>query len=469
MSQELLSVGIDLGTTTTQLVFSRLTVKNTASSFTAPNFAITQKRVIYRSDIHFTPLLSNGKIDVKNLKNILDLEYQTAEIGKKSVDTGAVIITGETARKENAKEVLEALSSYAGDFVVATAGPDLESILAGKGGRCDTYSKTQHRSVLNIDIGGGTSNFCLFEEGEPRKTGCFNIGGRLLKLDKTGKILYKSPEISSFFKQSTGEQVTPNDLAPLVKTLVLTLEEALGLRPKSALFNHFMTEHTTWTPPKQPPILAFSGGVADLIYRDDVPHWLTFGDLGVLLSQAIRRSSLMDFPHYQPAETIRATVVGAGSHTTTLSGSTICFADMDFPLKNLPVLQISENDQDLQPEKLEDSITKKIHWFWENNQPSPVVLSLTGYKSPTFSQIQQLAQGISQGLSPLTKAHLPLLLCVANDMGKALGQAILSRLPEQPLLCMDGLALPSGSYIDIGTPVGTALPVVIKTLIFTSK
>lgn len=469
MERELLSVGIDLGTTTTQLVFSRLTVKNTASSFTAPNYAITHKKVVYRSDIHFTPLLSPTKIDVEALKSMVDSAYISAEIDPKHVDTGAVIITGETARKDNAKEVLDALSTYAGDFVVATAGPDLESVLAGKGAGCDTYSKHQHQTVLNMDMGGGTSNLCLFDQGEAVNTGCFNVGGRLLKLDKTGEILYKSPVISPYLQQSTGEHVTQADLAPLVSTLVQTLEEAVGLRPKTKLFHHFMTQGTHWAPPKAPPILAFSGGVADMVYSDVPPHWLAYGDIGILLGQAIRKSALMDLPHFRPTETIRATVVGAGSHTTTLSGSTICVSQLDFPLKNLPVLNISEKSSDLSSEKLESTISEKLGWFWENQAPSPVVLSLEGVQSPTFSQIQLLAQSIAKGLEPLRAAKLPLLLCVANDMGKALGQAILSRLPGQPVLCMDGLQLSTGSYVDIGAPVGTALPVVIKTLIFTSK
>ncbi|MFI3312347.1 MAG: ethanolamine ammonia-lyase reactivating factor EutA [Eubacteriales bacterium] len=469
MNRELLSVGIDLGTTTTQLVFSKLTVKNTATAFTMPHFAITQKRVIYRSDIHFTPLLSQDRIDVEKLKKIVNFEYQTAEISPENVETGAVIITGETARKENAKEVLEALSAFAGDFVVATAGPDLESVLAGKGAKCDSFSKSQNCDVLNLDMGGGTSNLCQFSQGEPIATGCFNVGGRLLKLDEAGEILYKSPVISPFFTKKVGEIVTQAQVAPLVATLVEALEEAVGLQPKTALFDHFTTEGTHWEPPKNPPILSFSGGVADMVYRDVPPHWLAYGDLGVLLGQAIRRSKLMDLPHYRPQETIGATVVGAGSHTTTLSGSTICFTDLHFPLKNLPVLQISEDDQGLQPEKLEHSIEEKLHWFWENQSPAPVVLSLKGFQSPSFAQVNQLAQSIAQGMAPVTDAKLPLLLCVSNDMGKALGQAILCNTPNQSLLCMDGLDLETGSYVDIGSPVGSALPVVIKTLIFTSK
>ena len=142
-----------VGTATTQLVFSRLTVKNEAAAFRVPQYAISEKEIIYRSKIHFTPLISQTVIDAQGVKKIVDEEYAAAKIHKSDVQTGAVIITGETAQKENAREVLHALSGYAGDFVVATAGPALESVLAGKGSGAAAYSQEHQCSVVNLDIG----------------------------------------------------------------------------------------------------------------------------------------------------------------------------------------------------------------------------------------------------------------------------------------------------------------------------
>ena len=129
----ILSVGIDIGTSTTQLIFSRLTIENRASSYTVPRIDIVDKEVVYRSKIYFTPLRSATEIDAEAVKQIVREEYQAAGMTPEMLRTGAVIITGETARKENANEVLEALSDLAGDFVVATAGPDLESVLSARG------------------------------------------------------------------------------------------------------------------------------------------------------------------------------------------------------------------------------------------------------------------------------------------------------------------------------------------------
>lgn len=122
MHEVILSVGIDIGTSTTQLIFSRLTLENRASSYMAPRIAIVDKQVIYRSKIYFTPLRSATEIDAESVKKIVRAEYSAAGMTPADIRTGAVIITGETARKRNANEVLAALSDLAGDFVVATAG-----------------------------------------------------------------------------------------------------------------------------------------------------------------------------------------------------------------------------------------------------------------------------------------------------------------------------------------------------------
>lgn len=466
MGQTLLSVGIDIGTSTTQLVLSRLTVKNTAAAFTVPKLQITDKDVFYRSQIHFTPLLSDTVIDTNAIKAIVDGEYQAAGVDPKAIETGAVIITGETARKKNARQVLDALSGYAGDFVVATAGPDLEGILAAKGAGCDLYSKENRCAVLNFDIGGGTSNLCLFQKGECLDTGCLNVGGRLIKLDSAGKITYLSPVLQGKYPLALGTVATPETLRPVIDDLVTALEQAAGLMPRTALCERFITNKLPQLPEK-PPVLSFSGGVADLIYHDSPPHWLTYGDIGVLLGQAIRRSKLLAGAYIRPAETIRATVVGAGSHTTTLSGSTIAYEGVPFPLKSLPVLSLSEDEERLEATMLSETIRQKLTWFWEGGAPSPVVLALPGRVKSSFAEVLRLAEGITAGLATLRQAGHPLLVCVEADMGKALGHAILARLDApKRLICLDGLALHTGAYLDIGAPVGSALPVVIKTLLF---
>src|SRR5690606_17217436 len=111
-------------------------------------------------------------------------------IAPETVDSGAIIITGESAKTRNARGAVMALSQSLGDFVVASAGPHLESVIAGHGAGAQTLSEQRMCRVLNIDIGGGTSNYALFDAGKVTGTACLNVGGRLLETDGQGRVVY---------------------------------------------------------------------------------------------------------------------------------------------------------------------------------------------------------------------------------------------------------------------------------------
>ena len=251
MCERLLSVGLDVGTTSTQLIVSRLEIKNLAGSFTVPEMQITDRTILHQSPVYFTPLKSETLVDGEGIRQIVETEYKKAGIRREDVNTGAVIITGETSRKENAAAVLEALSELAGDFVVATAGPDLESILAAKGAGAVEYSKESGKTVLHMDIGGGTSNLALIENGKVTATGCLNVGGRLLKLDDSGKITYVSPVLKELCKLNAGQIITEAQASEVADLLVQGLEMAAGLREKAGLFDHLWTAEASMLPPPQ--------------------------------------------------------------------------------------------------------------------------------------------------------------------------------------------------------------------------
>jgi len=179
--EEIFSVGIDIGTTTTSVVVSKLKIKNVASGFVVPKIEIIDKTVIYRSDVYFTPLIDDTAIDYSGIEKIVRDEYKTAQVNMDEIKTGAVIITGDTARKENAESVLKAISRMAGSFVVATAGPHLEAYIAGLGSGAAAYSAQKHTIVANADVGGGTTNISVFNDGKLIATLCADIGGRLIR------------------------------------------------------------------------------------------------------------------------------------------------------------------------------------------------------------------------------------------------------------------------------------------------
>lgn len=473
MSKEtLLTVGIDLGTSTTQLVLSELTVENFASAFTVPRISISDKKVIYRSDIIFTPLLNQSEIDAEPIKAFVAEQYRQAGIHKQDIQMGAVIITGETARKSNANNVLRALSGYAGDFVVATAGPDLESIIAGKGAGAQTYSETKRKPVVNLDIGGGTTNLAVFKDGEVIDTACFDIGGRLIKLDQQQKITYIAPKIQEIINKKgltlhLGEQATEQNLLPIISELVAVLENSIGLGTQSPFYQLLVTNHPL-RKGEELPIVTFSGGVADCLNTTST-NLFKYGDIGLLLGKYLRKSLIFSEKEVlESAETIRATVVGAGSHTAEISGSTIAYREQILPVKNIPILKLAQEDETLTVTELGQRIQEKLNWHRIEETPQ-IALAIRGMNNPTFADIQRYGQGIVEGLANLVAEQIPIIVMVDEDMAKALGHALSAHLPKDyPFICLDSVKVENGDYVDIGLPVaeGAVLPVIVKTLVF---
>lgn len=458
MAKRLLSVGLDVGTTTTQMILSAISVENQASGFAVPEMTITDREILYKSPVHFTPLKGQNLVDGEALRSLLTMEYQRAGIRRTEVDTGAIIITGETSRKENAATVLQALSDFAGDFVVATAGPDLESILAAKGAGATEYSEKTGKFVLHMDIGGGTSNLALIRDGKIIRTGCLNVGGRLLKLDERGTVSYISPVLHGICSLSLGERPTEAELWQVAKVLCRVLEMAAGKEETSQLLGQFSTKEADvqWQPPTEMVTLSFSGGVADCIGGEkDV---LAYGDLGPLLGKAIRESRLCQGDYRLGEETIRATVIGAGCHSTRLSGSTVFCRNMALPKKNLPVLLFTEEEQN-QPD-FARLIGEKLSATEEKN----AVLAMPGYERPDYEKVTSLAEAIAKGVG-----NREVYVCLQGDMAKALGQKLSMLLPPgAACLCLDKLKFGAESYLDIGVQVGPCFPVVIKTLVLSN-
>ena len=292
MTEEILSVGIDIGTSTTQLIFSKIYIENRGSAFTAPQIKIIGKEVVYRSDIYITPLENETKIDAKKVKEIIESEYRKANIQYKDVSTGAVIITGDTARKENAKEVLQILSGMAGDFVVATAGPDLESIIAGKGSGAYGYSEEKNTSIVNFDIGGGTTNNVVFNRGEVEDTTCLDIGGRLIKFDEnrnTRYIFKKMYDIAEDVnvRLELGKPVSEPDLRKITRRMAQLIFESVELFPKTELYHKIITYKDFKKQNKDIQHYSFTGGVADFIYGRVEKDLYKYNDIGIVLGEEI--------------------------------------------------------------------------------------------------------------------------------------------------------------------------------------
>ena len=451
MAERLLSVGLDVGTTSTQMIVSELAIENRASSFAVPEMEIGERKILYQSPVHFTPLLDESHVNGEKIREIVETEYAAAGITRADVDTGAVIITGETSRKENARAVLAALSDFAGDFVVATAGPDLESVLAARGAGAVEWSEMTGKRMLHMDIGGGTSNLAWIEAGKIQATGGLNVGGRLIKFDENRRVTYVSPVISKLCKLKPGDPVTELDLQPVAELLTQALEMAAGLREPTELLEQLWTEEVGEKRAAvggKDPVLSFSGGVADCIQRD-LP-WTEFGDMGPILGRTIRASRLCQGEYRLGDQTIRATVIGAGCHSAQLSGSTVFYRNVTFPMKNLPVAKVEDG---FDPGKISETLTQQ--------EVDRVVLALPGIQAPAYDQVKAMASAIAEGFG-----SQPVIVALEQDMAKALGHALALVLPpDREILCIDNVRMDAQSYLDVGAPVGYALPIVVKTLI----
>ena len=451
MAERLLSVGLDVGTTSTQIIVSQLSIENKASSFAVPEMEIGERKILYQSPVHFTPLLDESHVNGEKIRALVEAEYAAAGITRADVDTGAVIITGETSRKENARAVLAALSDFAGDFVVATAGPDLESVLAARGAGAVEWSEMTEKRMLHMDIGGGTSNLAWIEAGKIQATGCLNVGGRLIKFDENRRVTYVSSVISELCKLKPGDPVTEMDLQPVAELLTQALEMAAGLREPTELLEQLWTEEVGEKRAAvggKDPVLSFSGGVADCIQRD-LP-WTEFGDMGPILGRTIRASRLCQGEYRLGDQAIRATVIGAGCHSAQLSGSTVFYRNVAFPMKNLPVAKVEDG---FDSGKISETLTQQ--------EVERVVLALPGIQAPAYDQVKAMASAIAEGFG-----SRPVIVALEQDMAKALGHALALVLPpDREILCIDNVRMDAQSYLDVGAPVGYALPIVVKTLI----
>ena len=163
--------------------------------------------------------------------------------------------------------------------------------------------------------------------------------------------------------------------------------------------------------------------------------------------------------------------MGAGSVTSDICGSTITYTEDIFPIKNLPILKLSKDDEAKGFNGIREAIKEKLKWFTLENEVQQVAIALNGLKSPSFVEIQELSKSIIDGMEELIAKDFPMFIIVENDIAKVLGQTIHRQLNfKKQVVCIDSIKVENGDYIDLGKPLanGQVLPVVIKTLVFNS-
>ena len=474
-SRALLSVGVDVGTTTTQIVFSRLNLQDVSRAGQIPRINITDRKVIYQSPIVFTPLIDAETIDADKLNQIVRGEYINAGVDPGQVETGAVIITGETAKKKNADEILRALSGLAGEFVVSVAGPNVESLIAGKGAGAAEYSQTNYATVTSIDIGGGSANSATFRSGNLIGAAAMNYGGRILVIDHaTGRVQHIAEPAKHILsdigvKLDVGDAPSLEDLRRFTDRMAdLTVELIEGTSSPLA-------QKIYLTPPVgatgKGSLLMFSGGVGHYYYNpipiNSVSDVTRHDDIGPLLAESLRQHPMLNtYTVVPPAETLRATVLGASTQTVTLSGSTIWAEREILPLKNVPVTRPSLPSS-LEPGSIARSISEAVARWDVDLATDPFAVALELDRALDYESLTQLANGLKE-FSGTMPPDRPLIVIIERDYAQALGQTVKGLAPSRALLVIDQVGLSEGDYIDIGTPLmdGRVVPLSVKTLIF---
>ena len=474
-TRSLLSVGLDIGTTTTQIIFSRLFLSDVARPGQIPRMAIVNREILYESPIFFTPLADRDTVDAVKLNSFVRQEYASAGITPDLVETGAVIITGETAKKKNADGIIRVLSGLAGEFVVSVAGPHVESLIAGRGAGAAQYSQSHYTTVTNIDIGGGSANSATFRSGNFLAAAAMNFGGRIIEIDNlSGKILHIADPSRSILADCNIElavgdipslpqiQKFSDRMADMTVELIEGTESPLSKKL-------YLTSPTSL--PGTGSVLMFSGGVGHYFYHPIIINSLKdatiHNDIGPLLAESLRNHpTLKKYSNVQPSETLRATVLGASTQTVALSGSTIWAEKNILPLRNIPVIR-PDFLNDLNSGNIYQSILEAIHRWDIDTESDHFSIALDLHRSLDYPSLLQLATGLSD-FSKTLPSGKPLIVIIERDYAQALGQTVKGLVPSRSLLVIDQVGLMEGDYIDIGNPLmeNRVVPLSIKTLVF---
>jgi ethanolamine utilization protein EutA len=471
----LVSVGIDIGSSGTQVIFTRIKLRRMGEDLCSRYFVVSRE-TLFQSPVALTPYQSETRIDEAALGAIIDEAYQGAGLHPDDIDTGAVILTGEALRRENAQSISTMLAEMGGEFVCATAGHHMESMLAAYGSGAARASHDLGKRVLNIDIGGGTTKLAIVEDGKVKGTAAVHIGGRLLVVDEAQKIVRLDPT-GRYLAHAAGFDWKLGDTASVkdMETVADWMAEALIAAVSASSLSEDV-EQLRLTDPLENfgPIegVMFSGGVAEYVYDREQRD---FGDMGRKLGSALRRKiegGALPWTMLPAGECIRATALGASEYSVQLSGNTTYISSPGklLPKRNLQVLQPSyDTSNEIDPDQLAQAIRNHFKSFDLVEGESEVALAFRWSGAPSYRRIFAFATGIVQAMRSTLAQKLPLYLILDGDLAHTLGNLLRDEMDIlSEILVIDGIVLWDFDYIDLGRirmPSQT-VPVTVKSLVF---
>ncbi len=472
---ELTTVGIDIGSSTSHLMFARVHLQRLAQALSS-RFVVVRREVLWRSPVTLTPYLSDNSIDAAALESFIHSAYDDAGIKRADVDTGAVILTGEALKRRNAQAIAELFADEGGRFVCASAGHHLEAIMAAHGSGAVALSQ-DGTVVLNVDIGGGTSKFALCRDGEVLESAAVAVGGRLVAHEDRQVVRVEGPAQQAAASTGTtivlGDELSPESEQRLVAAMAEVLLDMIAGGDGGDLGRGLMVTAPLSAQGVVPDVVTFSGGVAEYIYGRERAG---FGDLALGLADTIKAaiaSGRLGAEVVQPPEGIRATVIGASQFSVQVSGNTVTLSDgAVLPMQNLPVLHPRPAlDAEVDAGDVAAAVHAAAVRYGMEDGNAPVALSLKWEGEPLYRRLRALADGLAAGMAPWVEAGHPLVVLLDGDIGSSLGHILRDEvgLPV-PVVCLDGLALQELDYVDIGELIRPAhvVPLVIKSLLFSA-
>lgn len=465
----LVSVGVDIGSSTSHLVFSRLLLERLDN-----RYVVSKREIVHESGVLLTPYADDQSIDADALRSFIDTQYDLAKVDPRAIDTGALILTGVAVRRSNARAIGDLFAAQAGKFVSVSAGDALETTLAAFGSGAAARSIRESNRVMNVDIGGGTSKIAVCEAGSVIDMTAIDVGARIVSFDREGRVT-RIEEAGKRFAAEVGASLSigmPADatvLDRMVERMADRLFEAMrsaSLSAETAALLRLEAMHHT----RAPDVVTFSGGVSEYLYGRQHEN---FGDLGPRLALAIKARVAAWGPRLeQPDQGIRATVVGASQYTIQVSGSTIFVTPMSLlPLRNLPVITpaLPLADDDLDIERVASAVRTALRRLDLHEGEQAVAMCYHWQGSASFARLDAFARGVRAGLAAVLDRGLPLILVGEGDIGGLVGIHFHEELKlPNPIVSIDGIVLKEFDFIDIGAmlELSGAVPVVIKSLVF---
>jgi ethanolamine utilization protein EutA len=461
----LLSVGVDIGSSTSHLVFSRIVLERLDA-----RYVVSEREVFHQSEILLTPYAGEDTIDAQALGAYIARAYKDAMVSPDEIDTGALILTGVAVARRNARAIGELFAREAGKLVAVSAGDSLETVMAAHGSGAVARSIRDGIAVMNVDVGGGTSKIAICADGEVAAVTALDVGARLICFDANGTIRRIEPAAQRFGAElglalAPGAKLADRAVQRLAGTMADCLFEAMrGGSP--AVAGRTLLRLDPLRSYQAIGALTFSGGVSEYVYGREAKG---FDDLGAALAHEIRtRAATFAAPLVEPAEHIRATVIGAAQYTTQVSGSTIFVSPFDaLPLRNIPVIAPKFAFADEIDAKEVAALIRTSAAQLELAGTIAVFVPWRG--SATFARLDAFCRGVVDGLVSVPATNVPIVLAGDSDVGGLIGIHLRQELKvANPVISIDGLELADFDYIDIGALLENsgAVPVVIKSLVF---